>query len=72
MANDDITPRDKIWAIVLNSDDLVWTVEQLKNRTEVSEQTTRNTLNAMSRLGILKHKSNTKVWYVKPEFANQN
>ena len=70
MVNDDITPRDKIWAIVLNEDELVWTVDDLKNRTGVSEQTTRNTLNAMAKLGILKHKSNTKVWYVKPRFDN--
>jgi DNA-binding IclR family transcriptional regulator len=68
MTNDDITPRDKIWCIVISEDQPVWTVSELEQETDVSEQTARNTLNAMSRLGILQHKKQTKRWFVRPEY----
>jgi len=64
------TARDRIWSQVLTSDEIKWTTQMMVTQTEdVSEETVRDTFNAMTELDILSHKKGSEYWYVVPAYA---
>ena len=66
-----MTPRDHVYACVLKGDRIRWTTERVLQEVgeDVSEYTVRDTLNAMSKTGILTHESNSRYWFVHPDYA---
>lgn len=67
----DITPRDIIWFLVLDTDGKIrWTTKEMIKKIDrnISEDTVRDTFNVMCEFGIMQHKFSSRYWYVEQEY----